>query len=177
MPLQEEILFPEPEGKKDYDEDPIKAGTYQVVVDDVKTIEGRNFVTKQPEPNFLFKTRIVEEDNKNHYIGVFARVSWFNGVTKKGSAVSPSKLYTFVKAIYAHYNDKIDLDTIKVSDLNKEFFNDLVGKQLMLVVDLRDDKNRVTGFSPIKKKIEIPEEENDTEVEKIEDVDPDDIPF
>jgi hypothetical protein len=173
MPITEELQFPEPTKQAYPTQDPVKAGTYQVVVDDVKIIDGKNFTTKEPEKNLLFKTRIIEKKNTNHYMGVFARISWFNGVTKKGSSVSPSKLYTIVKALYNFYDEKMDVDKLTLAELNMGFFNELIGKQLMIVVDLRDDVNKVTGFSPIKEELEVPEKA------KIDDesVNPDDIPF
>lgn len=172
MPLTEEVTIEA--GTKGEGFTPVPAGIYQVVVSDVEKVDGTDYTTKQPVKQLQFKTTIVEDgDEQGKRIMVWAGIKWFNGVSQKGVSMSPSKLYSFAKAIYGYYHKKVDLSVIELSDINMNFLNDLIGKQLMLVVDERDGKNRVTGFSAIKQEIHVPENKENVD----ESVEPDDIPF
>lgn len=176
MPLTEDLdLF---EGQKGEGYTPVPAGIYQVVISDVSMVDGEDFITKEPTKQLMFKTSIVEDgEYAGHGLGLWTKISWFNGVSSRGQSMSPSKLFSVVKAIYAYYHKGVDLDSLTIDDVrSKSFMNDLIGKQLMLVVDLRDDKNKITGFSTIKKELDVPEKKT-VEPDGSEDIDPDSIPF
>ena len=176
MPLTEDLDMKE--GQKGEGYTPVPAGIYQVVISDVSVVDGTDFITKESIKQLMFKTSIVEEgEHAGHGLGLWTKISWFNGLSSKGTSLSPSKLYSVVKAIYSHYHKAVDLDSLTIDDVrSKSFMNDLIGKQLMIVVDLRDGKNKITGFSPIKKELEVPEKVT-KEPDGSEDVDPDDIPL
>lgn len=169
MPLTNEIAIEE-STQSSYET--IPAGIYQIILDDVEERESTNYKTKEPETQLMFRARVIEEgDHFGHSLGIFARPKWFSG----GSSLSASKLYSLVKAVYGHYHKDTDIDVLTIADINMSFINDLLGKQLMVAVDVRkgkdgSDRNRITSFTPIKKEIAV-------EQEVSEDVDPDDIPF
>lgn len=171
MPLTEEVTIEA--GRKGEGFTPVPAGIYQVVVSDVEKVDGTDYTTKQPVKQLQFSTTVIEDgDEKGKRIMVWAGIKWFNGVSVKGQSMSPSKLYSFVKAIYGYYHKQADLSALELSEINMGFLNDLIGKQLMLVVDENDGKNKVTGFSSIKKELasDLPEKRDES-------VDPDDIPL
>jgi hypothetical protein len=175
MPLQTPIKVEQPTGEG---YEPVPDGLYQVVIKDVKLHKSKKYESDEEEEQLLFSTTILNKQIGKG-IGIFARISWFNGVTKRGASVSASKLYSLVKAIYGFYHDKVDVDTLHADDVNMDFINDLLGKQVVLSVKLVNGKNKITDFAVIEKELEVPAEDSAQEEGTAgnENVDPSDIPF
>lgn len=109
---------------------------------------------------FMFKTQVVEGEQKGNTVVIFTSKSWFDG----GKNSKPSKLYNLMKAVYG--------DVSKIDEITDTEINGAIGKQLRVTVELTDSgKNKVTGFLPAKGTIEYHAPSGN------EDVDPDGIPF
>lgn len=150
------------------DFEPLPADVYQVQIIDVDEREGVKYGTQDEKVmQFMFKTQVVEGEQKGKGLVVFTSESWFDG----GKNSKPSKLFNLIRTIYSFYKDKKIADMQVITDKD---INGLVGKQIRLTVETTDaGKNKVAGFLPIKEEIEY--EAKVTEPEAAVDIDS--IPF
>jgi hypothetical protein len=138
---------------------PIPEDTYQAVIKDVDEKIMKKFQSEEEDAFYHFKFAIIAPDDaevNGQMVSAFCARKWFSGSKK----ASPSKLVTLVKAIYAHYYPKLSVVEIEADDMTLPVINDLIGKQLRIIVKLNDDKsnNKITDFMAIKKELAIPEE-------------------
>lgn len=146
------------------DFEPVPADLYQVQITDVEEREGTKFNSTEKVLQYMFKSVVVEGEQKGKGIVFFAMPSWFDG----GKKSKPSKLFNLFKTVYAFYQKDVDVKNIE--EVTGDMINALVGKQIRVTVELTEaNRNKVTGFMPIKK--EIPYQETN------EDVDPEEIPL
>jgi hypothetical protein len=145
---------------------PIPEGTYQVQVVDVKQKQSQTQYGLKDK--FVFSCAVVDdEEYMGRLVFVACNISWFNGEGGK----RPSKLFTFIKTIYAHYQK--DVKVSEVTEVTGEMVNELVGKQFIAVVKVDDKFNNVTDFMKVKK--EIAYEHKKSEQKMNENIDPEDI--
>jgi hypothetical protein len=154
----------------------VPADLYQVQITDVTEREGTKFNSQDPQLQYMFKTVVVEGEQKGQGIVIFTTPSWFDG----GKKSKPSKLFNLFKTVYAFY--KKDVDVKNMEGVTGAMINDLIGKQLRVTVEITDaGKNKVTGFMTIKKEVGYTETNDDVEkalgIGKMpEDVDPEEVP-
>lgn len=139
---------------------PLQPDVYQVQIIDVEEREGTKYGSSDKIMQFMFKTAVVDGDSKGQSLFIFTSQSWFGG----GKGSNPSKLFNLIKAVYDHYEEDTDLNS--VVEISDKEINGLIGKQLRVSVTVNNNnKNKITGFMPIKKEIKYQQEN----------VDPDDI--
>lgn len=139
----------------------IPEDVYQVVVKDIEEKTMKKFQSEDEDTFYQFKLMLLEGDEKilGQSVSVFCTRKWFSGSKK----ASPSKLVTFVKAVYAHYYPKLSVIELEAEDMTPEVINDLIGKQLRITIKVKPrsdgsgDTNNVTEFMAIKKELPLPE--------------------
>lgn len=155
MPLNETAHGVEAPEQGDWK--PIPEDTYQVVIKDVDEKIMKKYKSDEDDAFYHFKFAILDEGEEvqGQIVSTFCGRKWFGGSKK----YSPSKLVSLVKAVYAHYYPKLSIVEIEAEDMTLPVINDLIGKQLRIIVKLNDDKtnNKVTDFMAVKKELEIPE--------------------
>lgn len=140
----------------------VEGGMYQVQITDIQEREGTKYQSTEKQMQYMFKTVIVDGEEKGSGIVIFTSQSWFDG----GKNAKPSMLFNLFKTIYKFYHKDVDVKTIE--EVTGTMINALVGKQLLVVVELTDaGKNKVTSFMPIKKEIAHKETNEDVDVDKI----------
>lgn len=127
---------------------PLPADMYQIQITDVEEREGFKFgSTTEKVVQFMFKAEVVEGDETGGRLVIFTSQSWFGGGGKGSSRAS--KLFDLCKAVYGEKSPILAMDEITDKEING-----LVGKQLRVTVQVTEsDRNKVTGFLPIKKEI------------------------
>lgn len=127
---------------------PLPADVYQVTIVDVEERESTKFASTDKVMQFMWRCEVVEGDEIGKRINFFTSESWFDG----GKGSNPSKLFNLFKTVYAYYEKETDLKAI--TEITDKDINGLIGKQLRITVTVTDmEKNKVTGFMPIKKEI------------------------
>lgn len=156
MPLNETAHGVEAPEQGDWK--PIPEDTYQVVIKDIDEKFMKKYQSDEEDAFYHFKFAILDdgEEVQGQIVSTFCARRWFSGNKK----YSPSKLVGLVKAVYAHYYPKLSVVEVEAEDMTLPVINDLIGKQLRVVVKLNDDKtnNKVTDFMAIKKELGIPDE-------------------
>lgn len=155
MPITEEFGVEAPTQKEWLG---VPAGVYQVVVKDIDLKDTTKYQSDEKQTQYLFKFVILDGENEANLqiLTSFVSRSWFKGNSKK--AFNPSKLVTIVEAIYAYYYPDLSVKELEAEDMTPPVINDLIGKQLKVVVKLNEDRNKITEFLQIKAELDVPEE-------------------
>lgn len=140
---------------------PVSEGVYQVVIKDIDVKEVKKYKSEKMTTQYLFKMVILDgdsEENQLQMVTAFVSRNWFKGASKK--AFNPSKLVTLTKALYSFYYPKLDVSLLEAEDMSEGVINDMIGKQLKVVVKLNEEEtsSKVSDFMVIKKELDVPEE-------------------
>lgn len=149
MPLPPNFKLPKPEQIK-----PLPDDTYQVVIKDISTTEGKNFNTGEPETQLEFTFQVLDEGE--HHGKILKK--W---VTPKYAPQKGNK-------------QESNLHAIVVKTLKREptpddlHLHDLFGKQLRVVVSTYTSnagflRNKIEGYLPIKEELPLIEKEQSEE--------------
>ena len=73
--------------------------------------------------------------------------------------MQPSKLVTLIGAVYSFYYPRLSVIELEAEDITYQAINDLIGKQLRVMVKMNDEKtgNKIVQFMGIKKELPVPE--------------------
>lgn len=163
-----EIKKPEKGEGKTFE--PLPVGVYQVQVYDVNEVERNKYNSSEKEKALNFQFVVLDEKYRGRY--VWKTISPVYNEGFEGG--QPSWLYRLFKAV-----------GVELSLPSPEDINNLVGKQIKVVVQHKTSKSTnntyavITDFLPIEN--ELPEFEKKTEedvkVDDIEEVDLDNIGF
>lgn len=155
MPL--EGNFPV-EGQEQKNWATIPEGVYQAVVKDITEKDSKKYQSEEMEVQYFFRFVLLdgEPQYQGQIVSAFTSRKWFTGSKK----YQPSKLVNIVKAVYGYAYPKIDVLKLEAEDMSPQVVNDLIGKQLMIVVKQNADKtgNKVTDFMVIKKELDVPKD-------------------
>lgn len=140
---------------------PVPEGVYQTVIKDIEVKDTQKYQSEEMTTQYLFKLVILDgknEDSKLQMVVAYVSRSFFKGNSQKG--FNQSKLVAFTKSLYKFYYPKLDVMLLEAEDMTDAVINDMIGKQIKVVVKLNADEtsNKVTDFMAIDEELEVPEE-------------------
>jgi hypothetical protein len=155
MPLTDVANKVEAPQNKDFK--PVPEDVYQVVIKDIDEKIMKKFQSEDEEAFYQFKFGILEggAELQDSSLVAFCSRKWFGGNKK----MQPSKLVTLFSAVYGFYYPRMSVIELEAEDITPQVVNDLIGKQLRVMVKLNEDKtgNKVVEFMSIKQELAVPE--------------------
>lgn len=146
---------------------------YQCVIDRIEPKTGTKYMSNEPQDQLLFYMRPlgVDEQYKNNLLFYQTTTSFFNGKSSNAKAeLSPSKLFTVLKTVYAFYDKELDIKNLDPKKVDDPLINGMEGKQVMAVVKVNaNGKNKITDLMVIKKELKTEDSKKsvDNELEEI----------
>lgn len=135
----------------------IPEDVYQVVIKDVDEKIMKKFKSEEEEAFYQFKFAVLDEGEniQGQSLVAYCSRKWFGGNKK----MQPSKLVTLIGAIYSFYYPRLSVIELEAEDITYQAINDLIGKQLRVMVKMNEDKtgNKIVQFMGIKKELPVPE--------------------